>query len=149
MMAERTLLLGLGVGLGLGISIGLALRATAPPGTPKKCSAKAKKEAAEALPPATARVSIEYCTGCRWLMRAGWTAQELLTTFQDQLLEVSLLPNNKRPGGAFEIRVNGEMVYSRREMKRFPEMKELKQLVRNVIAPEKDLGHSDKPAISK
>jgi selenoprotein W-related protein len=27
---------------------------------------------------------------------------------------------------------------------RFPDIKELKQLVRDVVNPEKDLGHSDK-----
>ena len=25
-------------------------------------------------------VEIEYCTGCRWMLRAAWLAQELLTT---------------------------------------------------------------------
>ena len=38
------------------------------------------------------RVEIEYCTKCRWLLRAGWTAQELLTTFPDELGEVALVP---------------------------------------------------------
>jgi len=28
------------------------------------------------------RVEIEYCTGCRFLPRAAWLAQELLTTFE-------------------------------------------------------------------
>lgn len=36
-----------------------------------------------------------------------------------------------------------EEVYNRKDEGRFPEMKELKQLVRNVIAPEMGLGHSD------
>lgn len=31
------------------------------------------------------RVEIEYCPGCRWLLRAGWLAQELLMTFQVRL----------------------------------------------------------------
>ena len=30
------------------------------------------------------RLEIEFCTQCRWLLRAGWMAQELLTTFQDE-----------------------------------------------------------------
>ena len=36
------------------------------------------------------RVEIEYCTQCRWLLRAGWTAQELLVTFEDELGGVTL-----------------------------------------------------------
>ena len=90
---------------------------------------------------ATARIEIEYCTQCRWLLRAGWTAQELLTTFQDSLAEVALRPGT---GGIFEVRVDGDTVWSRAKEGRFPEMKELKQLVRDRIAPGRDLGHSDR-----
>jgi selenoprotein W-related protein len=68
-------------------------------------------------------------------------AQELLTTFQDEIGEVALLPGS---GGIFEVRVEGETVFSRAAQSRFPEMKELKQLVRDRIAPGRDLGHSDR-----
>jgi selenoprotein W-related protein len=87
------------------------------------------------------RLEIEYCTQCRWLMRAGWTAQELLTTFVDELAEVALVPGK---GGIFEVRLDGETVWSRAAERRFPEMAELKQRLRDRIAPERDLGHSDK-----
>jgi len=73
------------------------------------------------------RVEIEYCTQCRWLLRAAWMAQELLTTFEQELGEVALVPGS---GGIFEVRVEGTTVWSRKERERFPEMKELKQLVR-------------------
>jgi selenoprotein W-related protein len=89
----------------------------------------------------TPRVEITYCTQCRWLLRAGWMAQELLTTFDTELGEVALVPGT---GGAFEVHVDGELVWSRKEAGRFPESKELKQRVRDCIAPEKDLGHSDR-----
>ena len=87
------------------------------------------------------RIEIEYCTQCRWLLRAAWMAQELLTTFQDEIGEVALIPGQ---GGIFEVRAGYEVVWSRAEQGRFPEMKELKQLVRDRIAPEKGLGHSDR-----
>ena len=87
------------------------------------------------------RVEIEYCTQCRWLLRAAWTAQELLTTFQDEIAELALLPGT---GGVFEIRVEQDTLWSRAAQGRFPEMKELKQLVRDRIAPDRDLGHSDR-----
>lgn len=86
------------------------------------------------------RLEIEYCTQCRWLLRAGWTAQELLTTFQEELGEVALIPGS---GGIFEVRVTGTVVWSRAGEGRFPELKELKQRVRDVIAPGRALGHSD------
>ena len=86
-------------------------------------------------------MGIEYCTGCRWLLRSAWMAQELLTTFESELGEVALQPGS---GGVFEVRVNGEALWSRKEQGRFPDLKELKQLVRNVIAPDKNLGHSER-----
>jgi selenoprotein W-related protein len=87
------------------------------------------------------RIEIEYCTQCRWLLRAAWMAQELLTTFEAEIGEVALVPGS---GAVYDIRVNGELLFSRKKEGRFPDMKELKQLVRDRIAPEKDLGHSDR-----
>jgi selenoprotein W-related protein len=84
---------------------------------------------------------IEYCTKCRWLLRAAWLAQELLTTFESEIGRVCLVPGT---GGIFEVRLNGEMIFSRKTAGRFPESKELKQLVRDRIAPDKLLGHSDR-----
>jgi selenoprotein W-related protein len=88
------------------------------------------------------RVEIEYCTQCRWLLRAAWLAQELLTTFEADIGEVALQPGT---GGTFEVRVDGSTVWSRKEEGRFPEAKELKQRVRDYIDPDRDLGHSDTP----
>ncbi|MCA2214386.1 SelT/SelW/SelH family protein [Jidongwangia harbinensis] len=85
------------------------------------------------------RLEIEYCTQCRWLLRAGWTAQELLTTFPRDLGEVALVPGT---GGVFEIRLDDELIWSRKTQG-FPELAELKRLVRDRVAPERDLGHSD------
>ena len=89
----------------------------------------------------TPRVEIEYCTQCRWLLRAAWMAQELLTTFEREVGEVALIPGR---GGVFEVRLDGEMIFSRQQQRRFPESKEVKQLVRDRIAPAKSLGHSDR-----
>ena len=88
-----------------------------------------------------ARVEIEYCTQCRWLLRAAWMAQELLTTFEAEIGEVALVPGK---GGIFEVRAEGQLVWSRHERERFPEIKELKQAVRDVVAPGKSLGHADR-----
>ena len=89
--------------------------------------------------PCKPRLEIEYCTQCRWLLRAAWMAQELLTTFEKELGEVALIPGT---GGIFEVRLEGKLIFSRKQQRRFPESKELKQLVRDRIAPDKDLGHS-------
>jgi selenoprotein W-related protein len=87
------------------------------------------------------RITIAYCTQCQWLLRAGWMAQELLSTFGPDLGEVALVPGT---GGIFEIRCNGELVWERKRDGGFPEAKVLKQRVRDVIDPDRDLGHSDR-----
>ena len=86
-------------------------------------------------------VEITYCRLCNWLLRAGWTAQELLSTFAAELGSVTLIPDDT--GGVFEVKLDGKPIWSRKDHGRFPEMKELKQLVRDEVAPERDLGHVD------
>ncbi len=93
------------------------------------------------MPSVKSRVEIHYCTQCRWLMRATWIAQEVLTTFEDEIGQLVLVP---RTGGIFEVRADGDLLWSRDDRGRFPELKELKQLIRDRIAPRKDLGHSDR-----
>ncbi|MGF1694479.1 SelT/SelW/SelH family protein [Vibrio kyushuensis] len=68
-------------------------------------------------------------------------AQEILTTFEEEVGELSLLPGT---GGIFEVIANGNVIWSRKDMGRFPEVTELKQSVRDAIAPEKDLGCIDR-----
>lgn len=89
----------------------------------------------------TPRLEIEYCRKCRFVLRASWLAQEVLFTFGHELGEVALVPGE---GGVFELRLDGEVICSRAAAGRFPESKEIKQLVRDRIAPTKDLGHSDR-----
>lgn len=87
-------------------------------------------------------ITIEYCPRCGWMLRAAYIAQELLITFSDELKGVMLQPGEIP--GRFTIFCNDEIIYDRKKIGRFPEIKELKQLVRDIIAPEKSLGHSDK-----
>lgn len=87
------------------------------------------------------RIVIRYCNLCRWLLRASWLSQELLSTFADDLGEVALAPGDK---GEFRIFVNEQLVWCRVQDDGFPEAKILKQRVRDVLFPERDLGHSDK-----
>ena len=91
--------------------------------------------------PSNDRVEIEYCSQCRFILRASWMAQELLMTFGEDLGEVALIPGK---GGIFEVRLNGERLWNKKEAGRYPEPKEIKQLVRDRIVPDRDLGHSDR-----
>ncbi len=91
--------------------------------------------------PRLPRLEIEYCSQCRFILRAAWLAQELLMTFGAELGELALIPGS---GGVFEVRLDGETLFSRQLTGRFPESKELKQAVRDRICPGRDLGHSDR-----
>ncbi|HTV68249.1 MAG TPA: SelT/SelW/SelH family protein [Rhizobiaceae bacterium] len=88
-------------------------------------------------------VRITYCTQCAWLLRAGWMAQELLSTFGNELGEVTLVPGT---GGVFTITCNDVLVWDRKRDGGFPDAARLKQLVRDVFDPERNLGHSDRKA---
>ncbi len=87
-------------------------------------------------------VRIIYCPKCGWMLRASYMAQELLTTFSEDLFSVNLEP--AEVSGRYTIIVNDEIIFDRKREGRFPEIKELKQLVRNKVNPGKSLGHSDR-----
>ncbi len=86
-------------------------------------------------------ITIAYCTRCNWLLRSAWMAQELLSTFGQDLGSVALVPGT---GGIFEIRLDGELIWERRRDGGFPDVKALKQMVRDRIDPGRDLGHVDR-----
>ena len=86
-------------------------------------------------------ITIEYCPKCGWLLRAAYIAQELLTTFTDDLKGIMLQPSEV--SGSFHININDKQIFDRKEYGGFPEIKELKQMVRDVVNPGKNLGHSD------
>ncbi|MBD0287827.1 MAG: SelT/SelW/SelH family protein [Flavisolibacter sp.] len=87
-------------------------------------------------------IIIEYCPKCGWLLRAAYMAQEILTTFSENIKGVTLQPSEV--SGRYTIYVNEEKIFDRKEEGHFPEIKELKQLIRDKVAPEKSLGHSDR-----
>jgi selenoprotein W-related protein len=87
---------------------------------------------------ASPRVEITYCTKCRFLMRAGWMAQELLNTFEGELGEVALRPGS---GGIFEVTLDGETIASNRQGGQMPDPAQVKRLLRDRIAPDRKIGH--------
>lgn len=101
------------------------------------------------------RVAITFCTQCKWMLRAAYFGQELLSTFGTSIGEVALIPAT---GGLFQVHLtykpstapNSEvqevLIWDRKSENGFPETKILKQKIRNFIEPEKNLGHSDTPS---
>ncbi|KAL7539549.1 hypothetical protein ACHAXR_010593 [Thalassiosira sp. AJA248-18] len=103
-------------------------------------------------------ISIEYCSACRWMLRSSWIASELLTTFanESKLTSVTMVPQSPplSEGGIFRVCASSDgkegdgddrkvVLWDRKVEGRFPESKEVKQLVRDCVNPDKDLGHSD------
>ncbi|EFX00548.1 selenoprotein domain containing protein [Grosmannia clavigera kw1407] len=101
------------------------------------------------------RVAIQFCTQCKWMLRAAYYAQELMSTFGTALGEVALQPAT---GGVFRVTIeqgtatgtdtasSPALLWDRSVDGGFPETKELKRRVRDVIAPGRDLGHVDRAA---
>lgn len=92
------------------------------------------------------RVTIVYCRQCNWLLRAAWLAQELLSTFAEELGEVALIPGT---GGVLVVEVDGEPLWDRRRDGGFPEIAALKTRLRDRIAPDRALGHTDRGAAQR
>ena len=82
-------------------------------------------------------IEIEYCPKCGWLLRAGYMAQEFLTTFLDDIDSVTLKPSEI--SGRYLISINKEVVFDRKQNGGFPEIKELKQIIRDKVNPQKTL----------
>ena len=86
-------------------------------------------------------IEIEYCIKCKWLARASWISQELLSTFSNDIGGITLIPSSV--AGIFEIRSGQNTIWERSKQGGMPEIKKLKQKVRDLVAPEKELGHID------
>lgn len=78
------------------------------------------------------------------MLRAAYFAQELLTTFTGDVHGVMLQPSTTN--GMFRVSIDGQEIFDRKKHGGFPETRLLKQMVRDVVNPSKDLGHSDRPA---
>ena len=86
-------------------------------------------------------ITITYCTLCHWMLRSAWMAQELLSTFGEELGGVTLTPTR---GGIFTICYNDALIWDRKVDGGFPDSKELKKRVRDRLDPARDLGHIDR-----
>ncbi len=86
-------------------------------------------------------VAIHFCVDCRWMLRAQWYQGELLQTFTEELGGVTLIPSH---GGMFRVSVGDTTIWNRKTDGGFPEIAELKRRVRDIVAPEKSLGHTDR-----
>jgi len=109
------------------------------------------------IPSIAPAIVIEFCDRCRWLHRATWIQTELFLTFPPPVLEcITLIPRNTPgTGGRFRVWLSASvkknenvncpsLIWDRKTRGGFPELKVLKQLIRDRIQPSLSLGHSDR-----
>jgi len=67
-----------------------------------------------------------------------------LSTFAEELGGVALSPDHET-AGLFQIELDDQLIWCRKRDGGFPDVKTLKQRVRDTVAPLRDLGHLDDP----
>ena len=69
-------------------------------------------------------ISLEYCAMWNYLPKASSLEVELKNNFPQA--DISLISSG---GGVFEISLNGNLIFSKKALNRFPEDGEIKKLV--------------------
>jgi selenoprotein W-related protein len=85
-------------------------------------------------------IEIKFCPKCKWLSKATWISQELLSIFGSDLSSVTLVPSES---GVFDITCNQSLIFSRKEENGFIDVAIIKQRIRDLIDPDRNLGHLD------
>ena len=75
-------------------------------------------------------IEITYCSRCNFVPRATWVAQELLHTYGDFVAGLTLVPSG---GGIFQVAVDGTVLFDNKDAGRFPEIRELKDALNNLL----------------
>ena len=75
-------------------------------------------------------LSIEYCTSWAYLGRAVALARTILTEHTNNVSELKLIPSE---GGVLEVTLNDELVWSKKELDRYPEKGEVEEIIKEKI----------------
>ena len=75
-------------------------------------------------------ISVEYCVPCSYLSRTQWMVGEIMGDLQEDIRSLTMRTGD---GGCFEWSVNGELVFSKKQSGRFPELDELKELIYSKV----------------
>jgi len=71
-------------------------------------------------------ISIEYCSMWNYLPRAASLANEILEKYGTDVKELTLIPSG---GGVFEVIKNGDLIFSKKSLDRFPDDGEVMNLI--------------------
>ena len=72
------------------------------------------------------KISIEYCNSWNYLPRASRMAADLLDKYGNSITNFSLIPSS---GGVYEVMKNDQVIFSKKQLNRFPELEELINII--------------------
>lgn len=75
-------------------------------------------------------ISITYCTSWGYIGRAVALTRSLLNEHKNNLEMVKLIPSE---GGVFEIHLGEDLIFSKKELDRYPEKDEVEDLIRDAL----------------
>ena len=73
------------------------------------------------------KITVEYCTRWNYQPRASSLEEELK---RELAVDTVLIPSS---GGVYEVEVDGERIFSKSELKRFPREGEIINLIREKL----------------
>ncbi len=76
-------------------------------------------------------LEVEYCVPCGYLPTALDVAKQLLGRFRNDISALKLVPGEK---GVFDVRIDGELVFSKHETGRFPDEGEITEAAKARIS---------------
>ena len=77
------------------------------------------------------KIKIEYCTGWGYLARAVALTRNILTEHSNKITELILEPSHD---GVLEISVNDELIFSKKQLDRYPEKREIENIVTQKLS---------------
>ena len=75
-------------------------------------------------------LTIEYCTSWSYLARAVALSRTLLNEHENNVSGLTLIPSH---GGVYEISLNDELIFSKKELDRYPEKGEVEDLINKKL----------------
>lgn len=76
-------------------------------------------------------VTIEYCTSWGYLGRAVALTRTLLNEHTNTIEKVEIVPGS---GGIYDVKLDGEMIFSKTELSRYPEKDEIEDIIKEKLA---------------
>ena len=76
------------------------------------------------------KIRIEYCTSWGYVDRAVALTASLLNKHKNNIDELVIIPSR---GGVYEVMVNDSLLFSKKELGRFPEEGEVEKLIEDTL----------------